>query len=54
MLTMLTMLTMKRYVLLAALLVAVPTFAGQPQTGTQSGEPSSQYPRSARSPPSVC
>ena len=43
MLTMPTMLTMKRYVLFAALLVAVPTFAGQ-QTGAQSGEPSSPAP----------
>ena len=42
--TMPTMLTVKRYVLFAALLVAVPTFAGQPQTGAQSGEPSSPAP----------
>ena len=42
--TMPTMLTMKRFVLLAVLLVAVPTFAGQQQTGAQSGEPSSPAP----------
>ena len=36
--------TMKRYVLFAALLVAAPTFAGQPQTGAQSSEPNSPAP----------